>query len=721
MKKRRNNFYLILAGILLLVIVAFIFLKLLQKPPILTTGPGVEQLFSPELRITYPPSASLQNLSFYQAGFTPVDSLGKYLLAFTNDKNYTDTYQHLIEFQQGLNGIGLNSALNIDKAMAESLSTAAQEVKRAGDDDQEACSYFNALLNPSLLVMDLTLWTGYSEIYSTLQQYRDVGIQCEFYYPQLSHGLFTYDLHTGRIVQRSVFCDPSEGKSKCFGVWDYFWKYALEPVNYGVGCTLTEWTDQGFLCVNGIDLQTDAEGKIMKSFLERSVEGQLLDSVTVDVKEEFQNALGASGKSIIDKVREKCARVKEKTNKYTTLFPALTGSSLTGGAVSTEISSSGAEELQKEYEKAMLFASLFSEACVANPTELAADLANGGGAGRFGLNDPKSCIMDGARELPGSELQPEVRCLEKFLGPGGMEKLQGIDGIPDNQCLPSASQSGSKCTDISCLLPGGKKDCGSDGTKCGRKPTRQEDQYLKNAGAGKAGEKWQVVDTRKEMDEICGREGGSTAAACASQKTKTAYILKENIQKNSNNPTTAEKPDDNARRYTFKALVKHEQNHITKDNPAKTNGQNEEDRKNEDLSQPNNFVKPKQKEPAPEGLEPDECSAQAQKIDALADCLDKAQLEKFVHKPTGLAPGARGPTPDPNPEEREATIPSCDEAAQPNSGGGYFGTQVGAADQCLIGDFCDFNAFGGSFRTGVPKKCWFVENSGGKNKCDNSP
>ncbi|MEK6951369.1 MAG: hypothetical protein AABX13_06625 [Nanoarchaeota archaeon] len=79
---------------------------------------------------------------------------------------------------------------------------------------------------------------------------------------------------------------------------------------------------------------------------------------------------------------------------------------------------------------------------------------------------------------------------------------------------------------------------------------------------------------------------------------------------------------------------------------------------------------------------------------------------------------ARGPTPDPNPEEREATIPSCDEAAQPNSGGGYFGTQVGAADQCLIGDFCDFTMWSAvSSRTGFSKKCQMVQGEEGKKPC----
>ncbi len=675
----------------------------------------VDIALSPIPDKTYVTTAKLLRPRF-ASGVHVRNELKSYLTSFTAGK-YDEAVHKIISFQGEINPFDLSTLLEIDTALADSIAKAAGTVKLAKDfsTERKSCEAFNGLLNPSLLIMDLTLWSGKSELYLALQQNRDVGMQCLFYYPQLSHGMVTYDVRTGRIVQRSAFCDPSETKSKCFGVWDYFWKFAVDPregpINYGVGCSLTDWMNQGFICTHGVDIRNNT--MMMNTIF--SLDGTAL--LHIDVKDEFQNALGASGKMIIDNVKQKCAKVKEKSSKYGSIVPALTGagSSLTGGVISTATAATGTGEgLKEEYEKAMLFASLFSEACTANPSDLAKDLAGGGGAGQFGLNKPNACILSDVKEVSSNGLQAEKACLDHFFGPRGLEQVQNLDGLPDNWCMPSASQSGSQCTDISCLLPGGDKGCGSDGTKCGREPTKQEEQYLKNAGAGAVGEKWRVVDTRKEIDEICGRKLGASAAACSSQSTKTAYVLKENIKASPKDPTTAPSPKGGGKVYTFQALVKHEQNHITKDDPKKSVDENDQVRKEEDKKNSKNFVNPPKGEPAPDGLEPDECSAQAQKVNAFADCLDKSQL-KNIEQPNGLAPARGGSAPDPAPPGEEVggtTVPKCDETSKSGGAGGYFGTKENSADDCIIGDFCDFGGSVLGGRMGTPKICQQVESTG---------
>ncbi len=735
MKKRlsQKQFPMKIVIILLVLIVIVIDYYLITNIPQEVAAPATElnQVLEPIPDKSYVTTAKLlkDNLQ-YRSGINANRELKKYLQDFTAH-NYSAAAVQIIHWQDQLNGLDVKNMLAIDTVLSKSLEKAALNVRINKENiskEQQSCGIFNGLLNPSLLVMDLTLWTGKSKMYPLLQHYQDVGKQCLIYYPQLSHGMFTYDVRTGRVVQRSVFCDPSENKSKCFGVWDYFWKFAVDPregpINYGVGCSLTDWMNQGFICVDGVDLRSNPDGKLMRSSLLFSVESDQIKIVNTDVKDEFQNALGASGKTIIDNVKQKCAKVKEKSSKYGSFVPTLTGagSSLTGGVISTATAATGTGEgLKGEYEKAMLFASLFSEACTANPGDLAKDLAGGGGAGQFGLNKPNACILSATPELGATGLKEEMQCVNHFFGPRGLEQVQNLDGLPDNQCIPSASQSGSQCTDISCLLPGGNKGCGSDGTKCGREPTKQEEKYLKNAGAGAAGEKWRVVDTRKEMDKTCGRDRGASAAACSIQSTKTAYVLKENIKASPKDPTTAPSPKGGGKVYTFQALVKHEQNHIIKDDPKKSVDENDDDREEEDKSNDNNFVKPKGKKPSPDNLEPDECSAQSQKTDALADCLDRAQMQKFVKKPIGLAPGTKGPAPDPAPPGDEVggtQVPACDETRESGGAGGYFGTKKNSADDCIIGDFCDFAQWAGaSSLATINKKCQMVQVENGKLPC----
>ncbi len=361
----------------------------------------------------------------------------------------------------------------------------------------------------------------------------------------------------------------------------------------------------------------------------------------------------------------------------------------------------------------MLFASLFSEACTANPGDLAKDLAGGGGAGQFGLNKPNACILSDVKEISSNELQAEKVCIDNFFGPRGLELIQNLNGLPDNRCIPSVS-SGDKqvCTSTACLVSDTKKNC-SDPSKCGREPTKQEQKYLKEAGAGKEGEKWRVVDTINEMAGICGADAKSSA--CTDKGKKTSYIRQENIQP-PGKPTMVDSPKNDGQRYTTAGIVQHEHNHITKDDPKKSGEQNEQDRKEEDKLKSKNFVNPPKGEPTPDGLGPDECSAQAQKINAFADCLDKSRL-KNIEQPGGLAPARGGPAPDPFPPGDEVggtSVSACDEVGNSGGAGGYFGTKENSADDCIIGDFCDFGGslLGASFKGRISIKCQQVESTG---------
>ncbi len=704
MKKRKSKNFHILIVILLIIIVGFLLIRFLQKPVILTPQQHLEQILSPALRATYPPSKSLQNQGIYQAGFIPAETLKWYILAFSDDNDYGDTFSYLIQFQQGLNGIGLQSALTLDRALAESLAIAAEKAIEAGENDAEACSYFNSLLNPALLVMDLTLWTGKSQIYPVLQQNRDVGIQCEFYYPQLSHGMFTYDVRTGRIVQRSVFCDPSENKSKCLGVWDYFWKFAADPlagpINYGVGCSLTDWMNQGFVCTHGVDIWNNT--LVMNTIF--SLDGTAL--LHIEIKDEFQNALGANGKTIIDNVKQKCAKVKEKSSKYGSIVPTLTGagSSLTSGVISTATAATGTGEgLKEEYEKAMLFASLFSEACTANPSDLAKDLAGGGGAGQFGLNKPNACILSATPELGATGLKEEMQCVNHFFGPRGLEQVQNLDGLPDNQCLPSASQDDSQETEEpSC------RERGETGGECGQPATEQQERAVEESREkskrgfqttdGRADNAKIVIFKSEDAKKVCGLD---TAVACVNKDENILYLNEDLVSEEADStaPTNVPSPLNDQTVYDRSTAIGHEVNHLN----LPFDSHPEIYKKDVDFG---NFV-PAASQPSPDQLEPDECSAQAQKIDAVADCLEQSQMRNFLGKEGGKI------KPDPLPPGDEVggtPVPACDEAGESGGAGGYFGTKKNSADNCIIGDFCDFSAWGAvSSRTGFNKKCRFVQ------------
>ncbi|MEK6950192.1 MAG: hypothetical protein AABX13_00515 [Nanoarchaeota archaeon] len=304
---------------ILLMVIIIIFLFAVERLPEQQVPQEIEKVLTPLQDKTYITTAKfLREHPKYKAGINVKSEIGHYLTLFAT-KNYTAAAQNLISFQDQLNGLDLFTALEVDAALAEAIQGAAEQVRSAGRDienERTTCQIFNGLLNPSLLVMDLTLWTGKSPLYLSLQQSREIGTQCLFYYPQLSQGMFTYDVWTGRIVQRSVFCDPSEAKSKCFGVWDYFWKFAVDPqegaINYGVGCTMTEWMNQGFVCTKGVDIRND---QLKATYIIVPHYGTTLEMARWNIKDYFQNALGVSGKSIIDNVKQKCAKMTYSQNK----------------------------------------------------------------------------------------------------------------------------------------------------------------------------------------------------------------------------------------------------------------------------------------------------------------------------------------------------------------------------------------------------------------------
>lgn len=731
MKKRRSKYrkYLyILIAVSVVILLGFLLLNFPQKPSVQTPEQRIGELLSPALQKTYSAPLSLQNISFYQAGFTPAEVLGNYMLAFADDNNFTDTYQHLIQFQQGLNGITLNGTLAIDEALAESLVTATEEVRKTGKTDKEVCGYFNSLLNPSLLVMDLTLWAGKSEIYPTLQQYQDVGVQCEFYFPALNHGMFTYDPETGKIVQKTVFCDPSEPKSKCFSVWNYFWKNAVDQqqgaINYGAGCTLADWMMHGFICVKGVDLQNDRLIKNQVKYLEYyrihdiifPKPGSSLLVEEVDVKDSFTNALGASGKSIVDNVKKKCSQLKQKASKYNLISILAGGPGFgqdpTGGVIAddivrTNIAENTRENPLQEYENAMLFASLFTEACLQDPSSFAADFSSSGGAGGFGLNNAQACLLEG---LPYRDTGR--RCVDSFgakgigkLGPGSAGSAgpdadkPGKAGIPDPECLKNRVAEPSY------------------GPSIGRLPSPIERAvYAANGGTG-------------EFDIVEDPELFGNACQCDPAKVRafTQFIDTKN-EKGETIKTEQDGPTHYQSGYLDRNTINHEEWH--KKCPTCTEEQIQ-DLEDKDIRAPKTPVTPQQAgkmcgdkcktfneeekkseqpksepENRPSDPEGDKCSAQSQKVDAASNC----NFEKEVPRKTTTKSGSTDPLGPDSDAYGGANPSTCGQAAPSNSGGGYFGTKEGATDDCLIGDFCEFPGalYGGSMQALVSKKCQTV-------------
>lgn len=706
MKKMESKNVYILAIALLIILLGFLFLNFLQKPSVPIPEQQIRQLLSPLLQETYLPPLSLQNISFYQAGFTPSETLNNYVLAFTNDNDFTDVYQPLIHFQQGLNGISLNSALNIDNALAESLADAAEEVRIAGMDNKEACSYFNSLLNPSLLVMDLTLWGGKSQLFPVTQKYRDVGIQCLQYFEVLNHGMLVYDPRTGKMLQKSVFCTPEE-KSICFNSWIYFWRFATErkeaPANIGTCSSLADWMMQGFVCINGVDLE---ENRLIKNVLPSKIVrklhinmlpphehvwitiGELKSPSSVegtDVKDSFQNALGANGKTIIDNVKRKCAQVQEKTNKYTSLLPVLTSSSTspTGSVVSIGMVSSNSEELQEEYEKAMLFASLFSEACIQNPKDFVADL--GDGATGTGLNKAKACLLDG---IPGSN--SKVKCVDAFrpgrrLGVGSTAGGAAPDadhpgkrGVPDQNC---------KVSEVI--------DKSIDTRNVGRAPTANEKKRFPDAGNFRVANPQEL--SKFLNDNNLGQPKDRINTRAISQ-WKEVKIGKKSEQAA---PTVYKEG------YLNSDTVRHENWHGACPQCTEQQVQQLEDN---EIEPPKTTVTPQQaaqmckecttfpenqqqqeqqpkKDQAgqPEAPESDKCSAQAQRLETFSNCID----EKEGAQKVTVKEGSTDPL-GPDSEMYGGSARTCEQVAA--GGGGYFGVKPGAIDceQSQQAAGCDF-------------------------------
>ncbi len=362
----------------------------------------------------------------------------------------------------------------------------------------------------------------------------------------------------------------------------------------------------------------------------------------------------------------------------------------------------------------MLFASLFSEACVTNPAELAADLANGGGAGQFGLNKPNACVLTAVQEISSNGLQEEVECTNRFFGPTGLEQVQSLDGLPDNRCVPSAAQEAAELP----TTEENKKRCGNNGEKCGREPTADERDNIERAENVATDKYFQVehgdadyatiriIDNDQEMLEVCG-----VPTACTNSETNVMFLSNELVNDAAagpDAPTEELSPISEELVYDVASVIGHEMNHIN--NP----GLLEKEIKELDMAN-GNFVPPTgSRNPSPDNPDSDKCSSQAQRINALADCLERTQMNNLLKKE------GRKPAPDPVPPGDEvggSAVPNCGEA-QVTGAGGYFGTKKNSADDCLIGDFCDFTQWAGiSSRTGFSKKCQFVQSEERKESC----
>ncbi len=730
---RRHFIIIILILFIIVLIGGVLWMKKTQKEK--TTAAEVEKILSflpDQTFVTKAPS--LQGDLRFKEGINVKIELKSYLHSFTS-KKYSEAATKLISIQEKIGYLDLPTLLEIDAALADAISIAGKEVKSSNHfiDEQEACGRFNALLNPALLVMDLTLWSSQSKIYPLLQQNKEIGIHCLLYYPQLSMGLFTHDPRTGRIVQRSMFCDTSQPKSNCWGIWDYFWKHALDPVNYGVGCSLTDWMNQGFVCVNGIDF-SDREGKLIRNRVIYSIEGKPQEIAEFNVKEEFQNALGVAGKTIIDNIKQRCAQVKDKVSPYG-LAAGTSSNSLTGGVVdvstTTDIENA---DLQQWYENAMLTATLFTEACALDQDSLAKDLSGGGGAGGFGLNKPKTCLLTSATSQLGSTSAGRFRnCVSNFaqqLAAARKNKIVNYNGLPDNWCKPSAEEGGSGTKGNSCQsneecvnrcesgqCTGGKAaegECGSVGTsgnKCGEKLSPEQEENIQknmidaeNRGQippGSAEGIQFLVVPDNQIEEVC---GNPLSAICFSKKEGIIYIRESDANKDNPNDAVEdvnyacgdELTTEEVCEYTIGTLIGHELYHTQGYGESATQ---DNDRKKGnficlDIGLCNGYGKPVRSstyltpdspsEPW-ERPEPGDCSSQAeralQQFEAAANCLNQQAFPENSNQPQ----------PDPFPPGDEVggrAVPECGEAQGTGTGGGYFGVLKGATD-CMNDDVCN--------------------------------
>ncbi len=214
--------------------------------------------------------------------------------------NNTQWITRLGVFQDKLSCMDTETILQIDDPLGNALHQLAALVRRTTATEEEftACNNFNALVQPSLLVMDLTLPTGKSSIYHEFKEAKDVGQRCNFYYPKVSFPFITWNVYSGKFDLYGIVCEKGKQNPFCWAAHDLFWKFALDPVNYGVGCTLTEWASSGFVCAKGVAFRSP--GGLL--------EAKLKDNVIIqeDVQMMYVSPLGISGKEIVDNIAGKC-------------------------------------------------------------------------------------------------------------------------------------------------------------------------------------------------------------------------------------------------------------------------------------------------------------------------------------------------------------------------------------------------------------------------------
>ncbi len=165
---------------------------------------------------------------------------------------WTEAVSMLDAFQRVLLCQSHRETMRLQRELGEALRLAADNVQRAKLTayKQTACEQLNALLNPGLLVDDLTACQGGLDVYDALRDplVLDAGRTCEEHYPSHRLGLWAYDVHKATMVSSSLMRDSTTVAT----VITKFWNEFPNPLNRGYCCSLADMLADGFVCGRGV-------------------------------------------------------------------------------------------------------------------------------------------------------------------------------------------------------------------------------------------------------------------------------------------------------------------------------------------------------------------------------------------------------------------------------------------------------------------------------------
>ncbi len=494
-----------------------------------------------------------------------------------NGKNQ-EWVTHLGVWEDKILCMDSDNLFEIDKVLGSTIKQLADKVriKPLLPDEFQTCNNFNAILQPSWLVMDFILNSGKSSIYKELQLAEDVGERCNFYYPKVSFPFVTWNYYTGEFEMYGLFCEKNKKNPECYASHDLFWTFALKPVNYGVGCSLSEWADTGFICAEGISFQSP--GKLL--------EGELMgsDIVYKDNQNEYKSPLGISGKDIVFNIQKVCSLTSSGT--VAGKVGAGIGKDAAQGLVSgNEISGSGSQKLKSSPTGSGMNGLEERLSNLILPLLPCAAGSSGKGWREIGNAMKVGCsAITGGAKTPGSGAEDYVSSMSDSLGCGSRfpkNKQPIVFSSRLTQHGISGPNSKSGCGGLSKEGFEGKttkqKPCAEitpDSKGCGKtvKDDSEEQKSLKRNGAyditGKRSDnaKYKTFD-QKDARKVCGH---NDALGCANIDTNTIFISDQVLSTPDNQPvegsgspfTSFSAGFITKDSYTPRDIINHERDHI---------------------------------------------------------------------------------------------------------------------------------------------------------------